>query len=576
MAVGLVLLVVVAVVAVMALRKRRELAPEEVAAAAQGHAVRRFFHYLLMLGSLVVTATGLSTLLGQLLETDRFATDDSTLARGVAFTVVGLPLWLALATWSRRLVRHSPEEASSPAWAVYFTLAPLVALFLVMTSGQGVLLWAVGVEPYSGTAVASLVVWGAAWATHWWVDRRVTPGAHRRIHLTVGSFSGLVMTAVGLAGLLGGALGLLVGVDPVGDLQGGGGRLDQVLVGATSVVVGAPVWYLYWLRSTCRLTRDTLWLAYVLLVGVGGGVVTALASGSLVLHRVLVWVLGEPGTALATSYFAGTPTAAGAAVVGLLLWWYHRTVLQGSVAEGSVAQQRTELTRVYEYLMAGLALVAAAVGLALAVVTLFEVATRSVAAGGTPVNTVLAAVTMLAVGGPVWWVYWRRIARASRVVPEVEQGSPTRRFYLFVLFGVAGVVALVALISAVYVLAEDLISGQVGTGTARSVRVPVGILLATGAVSGYHWSVFRGDRAVAPVAQPRRFVLLVGAWEPDVAKAVARDTGGSVQVWPRADDDGAGPWTAEDALAALGPGTGDAIVLAQDGALRAVPVRRRR
>lgn len=569
MAVGVLLLLVVVAIVVTLLQRRQASAGPEHGPTVEGRTVRRFFHYLLMLGALVVAATGLSTLLGRLVETELAPVDDTTLARGVAFTVVGLPLWFALASWARRLVHRSPAEASSLAWAVYFTLAPLAALFLVMTSGQAVLLWGMGIEPYTGTAVGSLVVWGGVWVAHWQVDSRATPARHRRVHLTVGSFSGLVMSAVGLAALLGGTLGVVVGVNPAGDVQAADGRFDQVLIGAASLVVGAPVWSLYWLRITSRLPRDTAWVGYVLLVGVGGGVVTALASGSLVLYRVLVWVVGEPGTRVATSYFAGAPTAAGSAVVGVLLWWYHRKVLQRSDAH-----QRTELTRVYEYLMAGLGLVAAAVGLAFAVVTLFEVATRSVAAGAATVNTLLAAVTMLAVGGPVWWLYWCRIRRASRAVPEIELGSPTRRVYLFVLFGLAGVVALVALISAVYLLAEDLIAGRAGTSSVRAVRVPVGILLSTGAVSGYHWSVYRGDRAVAPLARATRFVLLVGAWEPQAARALARHTGGRVQVWPRADADGGGPWTAEDAWAALGSSTGDAIVLAEDGALRVVPVRR--
>src|SRR5699024_7269999 len=139
MAIGLLLFVLTAVAVTMLLTRRKPAAAAEGGPPASGNAVRRFFHYLLMLGSLAVAATGLSTLLGRMRETNEGAIDEATLARGVAFTVVGLPLWLALASWALRLVHRSPAESSSVAWAVYFTIAPLAALFILMTSAQLVL-----------------------------------------------------------------------------------------------------------------------------------------------------------------------------------------------------------------------------------------------------------------------------------------------------------------------------------------------------------------------------------------------------------------------------------------------------
>ena len=90
------------------------------------HMVRRFFQYLLLFGLLVVTASGLSGLLGRALEPGALVSgDQSELALSVAFTVVGLPLYAALALWSRRRLAEDPREASSLGWTFYSTVAAL-------------------------------------------------------------------------------------------------------------------------------------------------------------------------------------------------------------------------------------------------------------------------------------------------------------------------------------------------------------------------------------------------------------------------------------------------------------------
>jgi hypothetical protein len=47
--------------------------------------------------------------------------------------------------------------------------------------------------------------------------------------------------------------------------------------------------------------------------------------------------------------------------------------------------------------------------------------------GGSVINEVLAALTLLAVGGPLWWVFWRRIRRARRDDPQLAVASVSRR-----------------------------------------------------------------------------------------------------------------------------------------------------
>lgn len=560
------LLILLVVLVVVVVRRSNAQAGR---ASTDGHALRRVFQYPLLYGLLVVVATGLSGLLGRLLERDLLvAGDEAGLARDLAFVVVGAPLFVGLALWSRRRFAES-DEAGSLGWAFYVTAASLTSLVVAMVAFGQVLRWVAGLEAYDGGALARFVVWGALWGAHWWVDARTTPPQHAQVHHLGGSLIGLVTAATGLGGVLAGALRILLGLDVA--VVGGGDR--PLLEGLVVLAVGAPVWFVYWVRSAAHSERDQLWLGYVLLAGVAGGLVTAIVAASTLVHSALVWLVGEPGSATAAEHFDAAPDAAAAAAVGVLVWWYH----QETLGEGAPVARRTEVRRVYEYLMAGIGLLASAVGLMMVIAAIVEALAGRAFVGGEAVNTLLAALTLLAVGGPVWWFYWRRVQAVTRGAPAEELTSPTRRGYLFLLFGVGGLAAVVALIVGVYFLFEGVVEGTFGAETFRRMRFPIGVLLTTGAVAAYHWSVYRTDREHAPAeveAQGPRFVLLVGPADREIATAVAHRTHGRVQAWSRTDD-GLPTWSVDDVMTALAGTTAEEVmVLSGADGLRVIPVHR--
>lgn len=551
----------------------RKLLRREAPQAGQGHGVRRFFQYLLLYGLLWVAGIGVAGLLGRLFDLGRTISEDpGVLALYTAFTVVGVPLYVLVALWTRRRLEADPRESRSWAWHLYLTAASLSALGMAMSALYEVLSWATGIKGFSGGALASLIVWGAAWFAHWWLDRRLVPRDEFSLHRLLGSIVGLVMSAVGAVLLLGDALRTLFGLTPEMVFAGGEKLL---LPGAVALAVGLPVWLVYWVVPAKRFRRGPLWLGYLLLAGVAGGLVTAISSASLVLYDVLVWLVGEPSSSVASEHFASAPSSLAAVVIGALVWWYHRTVLQ----EGG-GEARTEVRRIYEYLIAGIGLVAAAVGLMLLIVALLEgvAGSSDIIAGSTSaLNTVLAAATLLVVGGPVWWLFWHRIQGAVRATPEEEHASPTRRIYVFVLFGVAGVAAVVALLVGVFILLQDLFEGNVTAETLRGIRYPVGIIVAAGLLSAYHWTVYRADREYTQAGERGpRFVLLVGPADPDIVRLLERRTGGRVQLWARADGVGA-PWSVDELAATLAgrPETEDeVVVVADERGIRVVPVDR--
>ncbi|HEY3292833.1 MAG TPA: DUF5671 domain-containing protein [Candidatus Nanopelagicaceae bacterium] len=565
-AIGFILPVAIGVLIVLGIRKVRS---GEAHGALQGHSVRRFFQYVILYGLIVVSGLGLSGLLGRVLERSTLVVSDQTdLARNLSFVVVGVPLYVFLALWTRRRFAVDPTEAQSFGWGFYVTLTSITSLSIGMFALHDMISWAFRVDDFRGAALARLIVWGAIWAVHWWVHLRTGISANARVHHALGSLISLGTVVVGVDQLISGAVQRLwdFGGDAIFVSHG-----DPILRGAVTLVVGAPIWYLYWVKNYSKSTRDPLWYAFVLLVGVGGGLVISVVSASTVLYSALVWLVGDPGTSSAATHFRSVPSAFGAVCVGAIAWWYHHAIL-----EEDRKASRTEIQRIYEYLMAGIGLLAAAGGLAMILVALVEALTSSsVISGSGATNALLAAATLLVVGSPVWWIFWRRIQLAIAKFPSDEHSSPTRRVYLFILFGLGGIVAVVTLLVGVFFLFDDIFKGSFGLETIRRMRFAIAILITTGAIAGYHWIIYRSERVLLLAAsRGPRLVILVGPVDVDLSRAISKLTGGRVQTWARTDGK-VGSWNEAEVIHVLAESGEDALMLIADQAgMQTIPIER--
>lgn len=532
---GLAIPVAVVVLVVFALRQRVSDAPSGGGTSS----VRRFFQYLLLFALVVVAATGVADLLGRSL--GAFTHDGDSLAQPLAFALVGVPLASLIGWWTLRSIRQDPREAEAFGYGAYVTLTAWTSLIVAMVGLQGLLSSACELE-FDGGSLATLAVWGASWVLHWFLARRLGE-ARNEPHLLLGSLIGLVTAVVALGLLLSTSLEILLLQDS-GQLSLGSGRLIAEY-GAT-LVVGGLVWTRYWATAAAKRTRTTPWLVFVLPIGVGGGLLTALVGASFLLWHALVWFLGDPFAATARLHFSDSPMAFAFAVVGLLLWWYHGEVL------AETRESRTEVRRIYEYIVSAIGLLASAAGVGMVIVAVIEAFTPGLDLGVSVTHTLLGALTLLAVNVPVWLVFWSRIQRALAGDAVIEVTSPTRKLYLVLLFGVVGVAAVVALIVAVFVLLEGVFENTLSGETIRSMRYALGVLATAAAVSAYHGAVYAQDRSITPgqkITGPRS-VLMVGAPAPGLERSLSRATGARVELLTRADGT-APPWSEEELLALL-------------------------
>ena len=538
----------------------RRSAGKPAARATRGQSVRRFFQYALMLAMLVVFASGLVGLLSRLFSSDTIYASPQELARSLAFVVVGGPAYVLLVLWARRTLHLDPTERASSGWAFYVSAASLISLLSLIGPLSELLQWSVGLVPWQGAQLAAALVWLASWATHLAVSNATLPVERALPHRLIGSLAGLIIAMIGLSTTLGAAFNAIFGLR--GSFINTGN--DAILRGVSWSVIGITFWVVYWLRTAVRLERDQLWFAYVLLVGVAGGLITAISAGSVVLYDTLVWVLGEPRVMDFAGHFDALGISLATALVGILVWWYHQSLIERTL-------QRTEVRRIYEYVMAAGGLGAMAIGVAMLIVAFIESVSRSaVFAGGSAINSLLLAVTLLLVGAPVWLLYWSRIQRAEITT---EQASPTRRIYLFVLFGVGAVAAVVGLIMAVYSLFTDVVEGMVSSGTLREMRFSLAVVLTTGAISGYHWAVYRKERHVQVREDRIHSILVIGGFDQEQERALEHLTRARVTVL--APLDGQRMWTAEQVMAVLPDRAArEVVVVGEESGLRVIPVER--
>ncbi|NNL96566.1 MAG: hypothetical protein HKO63_00010 [Acidimicrobiia bacterium] len=523
--------------------------------------VKRLFVFGSLYAALHVAAWGVAGLIAALGEDA--ADRGEQAAAPLAMTVVGLPVLFLLARWVWRSLPEFRDRGA--AFSLYLNLSLVTALVVVMVAAVAVADWLVGGASYSGIAVGALTVWAPIWVVHWRLFRTEQTSVSN-FHVYVGATAGLA-TMAGFGGALLGRL-LTRLLDSGTDVALTSRTHADVATWLVGFAVGAAVFAWYWIQTGMREPRDTLWHTYVVLIGVLGGLITAVTGAAISLYSLLQWWFGESDYSSAVRHFdTYLVPAGGALVVGLIVWLYHRRVL------GPVRGDRTDVHRVYDYVVAAVGLVTAVVGVIILVIGFQEAVFPPDDSRASEANMLLGAVTALAVGVPLWAQAWRRINHARRTDDTAEVASPVRRSYLFGLVGVSGVIGLVSLIILLVVVFGDLL-GEGGDPLRNDVQIPIALLFATGVVAVYHFLLVREERDVETAREHPKHVMLVTGHD-ELAAAVRELTGARVTLLHRLDTNGEADDPAVVAAAIESSEYDDLLVVpGPTGAVEVIPYRR--
>jgi hypothetical protein len=562
------LLIMIAVV-VLVIRK---VSKRATSSSNTAQPVRLFFQYALAFGLFMIVTVGLAGLLSRALDVSNIVNaDQSSLASNLAFVVVGGPLLAGITIWLRNSLRENPSEGHGLIPTFFATLAAIVSLLVFLSSAIAALHNVISGDEVLGSTLGRTIVWGTALILVLKISNSVIPKNDFRIQYFVGSFITALAALIGLVQVLGGVLALLLSQQTFFDTQ----KLalvspdNPIGIGLGTLVMSGALWVYYWIKNANTNKSDTLWLAYVLIAGVGGTLVVAITSLSISLYQVLVWFVGEPTSQNAGEHFASIPQSLATAFAGFLFWWYHKSLLPNE-------SERTDVQRTYEYLVSAISLIASAIGISIVIVALIESLTSQVQlAGAGAINTLLGAGTVIVVAGPVWWHFWSRIQSIARVESNAELSSPVRRIYLFLLFGVGGIVAIVSLITIVVQLFDGILSSNLGANTFSEMRFAIGILISTGIVAGYHWEIYRHEKSVeVSFATTATNVLLVGPNSPELIQKLKAATGAKVSFLQRADASEL-VWPTEHVIELVAQSKEhDLLILLEATGVKVVPVTR--
>lgn len=559
-------LLVMIAIAVLVVRK---ISNKGLSTNSTAQPVRLFFQYALTLGLFITFTVGLAGLLGRLLGASQdVVTDQSSLASNLAFVVVSGPLLTWLVLWLKKSIARNPLEAAGFIPTFFATLAAIISLLIFLSSAIAVSKNLIDGASALGYTSARTIVWGSALIMVLRVSNAVIPKNDFQIQYFIGSLITAIAAIVGLIKILSSLFAailsqpIFVGAQPPAMVSTSNNTFDGFVI----LVISAGLWFYYWVKNANTKTNGSMWLSYVLVAGVGGSLVLGLTSLTITIYQIFVWFIGNPASQVLFEHFNGTSTSAASAIVGLLAWWYHKSILP-------VESLRSETQRSYEYLVSAISLVASTVGLAIIIVAIIEALTKSIIVGDSATNTLLGAATVILVSGPVWIRFWSRIQSFIKDSSDQELASPVRRIYLFLLFGVGGIAAIISLITVVFQIFNGILSSNFGSATLNEMRFALGILISTGIVAGYHLEIYRHEKDVeVAFGSSTKSVLLVGPTNPEFVHALKAATGAKITFLQRTDLDNL-DWPADHVIELVTQSKAqDLLILLESTGVTVVPV----
>ena len=523
--------------------------------------LKRLYYYGLSFVALGVSAPGLILLIDFLLDSligpSELSRGQDQLALGLALTIVGTPVWFLHWRMALNSVQQLPAEAQAFSRQVYIYLVLGLTGALFALGLVSFLRWLLGFGDFNGFNLAFPLVWAGIWGYHWnlqdlYVQRTQIGATVRRLYLYITSLYGLVMLAVGVAIViwrpLKEAYAALFTTQLF--LSGDVGFwaslwTDTTRTGLAILVVGGGLWWWHWHRGAKGDTDSRLRQVYLYLFAVLGGAATVVVTLSMVLFNVLQWLIGQPEYTSA-AHFQDLPGMIAALVPGAALWGYHRVQVQQESLFSAEKWQAAR--RVYPYLVAALGLVTLSVGLVMvflvAMGVLMPQAESQLLDAQWWRNPLALAITLLAVGAPLWSRYWFRVQRQVATGLSGERTAQSRRVFIYGVFGIATLLVLGNLSALLFMFLRDLLETELSLQLLQDARWSIGTLLMSAAISAYHWLILQEDRRRMParketpasqVPVSKYLIAVAPNTAQDLLQSLESRLGVPIRVWRRLD-----------------------------------------
>jgi hypothetical protein len=477
--------------------------------------IRRLYFYLVAFISIEVVLWGLVGLLRSVAD-DAISGGADALAQALALILVGVPIFLVHWLWVQRAAARDEEEKTATLRAVFFyaillvTLIPVVQNLLsfidrALIQGAGLEVgrsFSIFREQTLADNLIAIVMNGIVAAYFWnilrgeWttLSERENFTEVRRLYRYIWMLYGLLMTVFGAQQILRFLLYI------PGDLLGELGR-EVVINGVALLVVGTPIWVYSWkiiqeslvdpaeMGSTLRLT-----ILYLLVLG---GVITVIATASIVVNAIITWMLGVDWTLRDFVQQIGGPVSIGLPLG--LVWAYYGYWLNRHIEAIGDSVRQASMKRLYHYILVGIGLVVAFIGVA----TLFGFIIDTITGTGILMNDstrgmLATSLSSLIVGLPLWLAMWRPMQVDAMVAGEMgdhARRSVLRKAYLYLVIFMAVIGGMGTAVGLVNLLIRAALEGVTGSNFVNELLNFLQLLFLFGVVLMYHLNVLRMDGA---------------------------------------------------------------------------------
>lgn len=483
---------------------------------------RRWYVYVVSAISLQALTWAVISLLRNLLLSP-LRPEPAALALQIAVIVVGGSVYLGHWLWARRLAAGSQEEREATLRSLYLygTMASFLGpalpnLYDVLRTAVGISREGFGWPPtylsrgeWAVYHLVATLVLGILWFYHWRQLRLegdgVTEGGAtvRRLYVLGSSAAGLTITTVAVIDLIGGVL--IQQTIPGGAITN---RMD-LIANLCQLAVGVPLWLIFWLwagrlfagpgRAERASVLRKVYLYLAVFIGSMGAISAATGLLAGWLRRLIRWSPGYGG--------GGDYREALSIIIGMaVLWAYHAYVIRQDVSRAEEGPRQATVRRVYLYLVAGVGLLALAIGLAGDISVLVNrVASQ---AFGNDLRASFSWFTAAMIAGlPVWLVPWRRLQLEARE-PSPNRvhalGANVRRTYLYLFLFLAAMTDLGALVFILHRLLSSLLGGD--RFVAAELAQAIGYALIAAGLWIGHWMVLRADRRLLQATEVEELV----------------------------------------------------------------------
>ncbi len=518
--------------------------------------VRRFYFYFVSLTGLLVGAGGLFFIVefalegvfGELV----LSASREPLAIGLSLAVVGLAGWGFHWRHIQKSLKAGRAEAQALLRSLYTYLLLAIAGGVLLVTGFEILRWLLELnrgEAFDASPWSFAVIWGPIWAYHWRTGAAGvrTDGAIavRRVYIYGACAVALAVggTGIGMAVFVVLRQGYeAVFGDPALAEVGSGLWGETMVSGLALAISGAVGWWAHFRRFGAGAPDSALRQAYVFAAALLGGYLVAIVAAIAVVRLVLIWLIGVPQDP-ALIHFGSFPNWIAALAVGVAVWAYHRAVLgreSGTSPLGPISSMR-----VYTYFLAvlGLVILAAAVSIAVShlAANVLEAHEGILTGAGTQRNSIAMAISLAAVGAPVWLYNWRSAQTRAGIDGGQERSALARRIFVFVVLGAGALVLIGSLSYLLYALLSDWLEGQFGFAFFYEGRHALGAIAASLPFVLYYWSIHRQDRASEPARERvvrRSVAVLSGPGGVQFIADLEQALGYRVEAFDWADSEG--------------------------------------